>query len=728
MKTRQPDFAFILFRLAAIGAFILLAATCGAPVAVSQPATQPAHPAAPAASPTSPEPKPTPKPAADWLPADLAPISAQNAAQVRLLAELPADIPPFYHFSADGSRLAVGHSDGIELYDTISGDLLQHIPATLPRCAYGSRRAFRLNADGSFIALLNGQNVEVWQAGGGKLYEAPYTSAISAGLPFCGAELPQLALSPDGRLLAQSGMDYSRKTVKRYFRVVHIPDNQTVYEWSGSNDDMHGDLYAFYGLGFSAEGALLQTFDARRFSYGSGEEYTAFRFWDAADWQEVDRADARVAAGFPAGSLRFTLSSEDRLRALSRVSGDLLSDFAMPGCRWDAPCEARFSPDGLTLLAASRAQPAALHMAGVLYDAAVRIQLPGGAAEPVALGLARDLESALPADGGQVLDAASITGSPTLPLWWTFDDAFSGLHASADGAPWFMPLAARTAAGPACPFCNACTLDLEGGTVTCTEGLPISATSRLFTRLQDGQVLLFRKQADGETPLGALSLPVEVNPANARVRLLGYAAAEDALFYCVDENARQYGCFIYNNASQSVLAAPADITGLRLAEAAGKAAFVDRSLNAMFIYDLASGKLTRKYPYQARAYPVNPLYNANQSRLLYVIQNPSNASDLSVETLDALTGKSYGRVSLRKAGVTQPTAFETSPDGALWFFADAQGNVSILGEKGVLIARIEAHNDAIIGMALHPSLRWLATLGADNTIRVWGIASSSPLP
>ena len=101
-----------------------------------------------------------------------------------------------------------------------------------------------------------------------------------------------------------------------------------------------------------------------------------------------------------------------------------------------------------------------------------------------------------------------------------------------------------------------------------------------------------------------------------------------------------------------------DISFLRLSPDGSKAAFINRSVNALFTYDLSLKTLARKSSYQARAYPVNPVFSPDGKNLFYIIQNLNNATDLSVETLDAATGKITDRVSLKKAGVTAPTFFQ----------------------------------------------------------------------
>jgi len=206
------------------------------------------------------------------------------------------------------------------------------------------------------------------------------------------------------------------------------------------------------------------------------------------------------------------------------------------------------------------------------------------------------------------------------------------------------------------------------------------------------------------------------------VRILGYAQAQQILFYCADESQRQAGCFIYDTSLNETMETPEDISYLRFSGDGLTAAFFNRTDNALFLYDLPSKKLTRKSPYQSRSTPVNAVFSKNGTIFQYVIQYQNNVNDHSVETLDAETWKSYGRTSLKKAGVVSPTVFLESEDGRLWVFAGRSGEVWLLSaDKGVLLHRFQAHLDDIIGMALAPDGTWLLTMGENGILKFWGI-------
>ncbi|MDP2966009.1 MAG: hypothetical protein Q8N39_08260 [Pelolinea sp.] len=653
------------------------------------------------------------------LPNSLINISLDNLQDISELASVFPYFPPYYQFSNDELRVAIGDMQKIEIWDVAAEKIISSIPASLPDCDFGFDRYFRLNADGAYIALVNSQTIQVWQVGGGLIYENPLFSGFASNAHTCGADLPELALSPDGKLLAVSGMDYSRTSVKRYFRVIDILSNKVLYEWDGKNGALHGNLYTFYGLGFSDDGKLLQTFDPARFIRSKEDVYMAFRFWSVGDWQEVESNLQLVSASFQPGQLLFPWSDSGVIEIRSKVTAELSAKINVEGCIWDSPCETRFSPDGKRAVVLNHAgekfqfKNDTLHPSIFIWDLTKNQEIRNES------GLFRDLEGVLAQDDGKLLGADRDKGSPG---WWTFKDHFAGLQVTGDGKITFMPLAANSNGSQDCQFCATCSVDSEMGEITCSKGLIDSEGERIYLNEEGGQFVLARQSGNKENIIGEIALPKLADPSKTRVRLLGYSMMLQTLFYCVDENLRQAGCFIYDPYLKKVVAAPEDISYLRLSPDGLKAAFIDRTVNALFFYDLSTKILTRKYPYQARAFPVNPVFSTDGTTLFYVIKNLNNANGLSVEALDIQTAKSSGRVSLKKAGITSPTVFSVSTDGTFWTIAGRSGEVSMLSpENGMMLHRWQAHTDEIIGMAVASDQKWLLTMGENGIFKFWGV-------
>ena len=665
---------------------------------------------------------PTPA-SAFTLPQNLRPISAENAQAIHELASVYPYFPPYYHFSNDGVRYATGDMQKVEIRETATGELVSSIPAVLPDCDFGFDRYFRLNMDGTFIALVNGQSIQVWQSGGGLIYESPILRELTSNAPACGADLPELSLSPDGRLLAISGIAYAKTSARRYFRVVDVRANEILYEWDGAKGDLHGNFYTFYGLGFSDDGLMLQTFDPTRFIRTEGEVHKAFRFWSVENWQEVEAADDTVLQRFKPGQLLFPSSDSGQIVVLSRITGKISSRIPMDDCLWDAPCETRISDDGALALVLDPAAGQFLYKNDALNASITIWDLAENKEVGRESGVFRDLESVLIKDDGNLARADQAgNGNMGSPVWWTFRDNFTGLQTDADGTISFTPMSAAAESSQSCQFCAVCSIDTEKGAIECSQGITDNEDGRITLKSEGGEFSAIRQDETGETILGELVLPEAADKSKTRVRLLGYSLPHQTLFYCADEAQRQKSCFIYDPYQKEIIEKVKDISYLRLSADGRTAAFFNRTVNALFHYDLSSKILTRKSPYQSRGYPVNAVFSSDGKMFQYIIQNLNNTSDLSVETLDAETWKSYGRTSIRKAGVISPTVFLESGDGRMWAFAGKSGEAWLLSpDKGVLLHRFQAHLDDIIGMALAPDSTWLLTMGENGILKFWGI-------
>ena len=157
-------------------------------------------------------------------------ISIDNASDLLLKEKIYPFFPEIVHIASGGHIAAVGDLSGIRIIDLDSGIVLMQVDAALPVCNFGMGRYFQLNYDGSFIAVATYKAVQVWQVGGGIVYEALYDNNHTLDSSVCGADIPQMALSPDGMLLAVSGMRFSATEVESYFRVIDILKNTNVFE------------------------------------------------------------------------------------------------------------------------------------------------------------------------------------------------------------------------------------------------------------------------------------------------------------------------------------------------------------------------------------------------------------------------------------------------------------------------------------------------------------------
>ena len=265
-------------------------------------------------------------------------ISVDNVSDLVLQENIYPFFPEIVHLASSGRIAAVGDLYGIRIIDLDSGSVLMQVDATLPMCNFGMDRYFQLNYDGAFIAVATNKAIQVWQVGGGIVYEEAYINNHTLDTSVCGMDIPQMALSPDGMLLAESGMRFSAAEVRSYFRVVDILKNKTIFEWDGKSESPNGQFYAFPGLGFSSDGKVLQTFDPSRFNNNSEEFHTAFRFWSTESWRELDSSSRAVTSAFDKGELQFGVIKNDSISVFSKRNGVRLETIEVDGCGWENPC------------------------------------------------------------------------------------------------------------------------------------------------------------------------------------------------------------------------------------------------------------------------------------------------------------------------------------------------------------------------------------------------------
>ncbi len=672
------------------------------------------------------EPSPVPTQAA--LPDGLEEITAENSDAVRQLAAILPDFPPYEMISPDGRVGARANLDGIDVFEMDSGKLAAHIDVALPNCQYGWDRYFSFNQDGSFIAVAGRDAIQVWQVGGGLIYESPYSLQNSNDTDTCGAEIPQLALSPDAGLLAVSGVTLTRNSADAYFRVVATLQNQVLYEWDGNRDSLHGDLYSFRGLGFSTDASELQTFDASRYYAFSGEEYQAFRFWSVDDWQELPRNTDVINKFRKTGQL-YVLQGEETLQLKSRLDGQVRASLADTGCTRAQPCDARLSPQAATVALLDTSKDTLNYHREVL---ATRMQVwdwQSGEMLSQADVFTRNLDSVLPAEDGGYLTTANLAEEGIAPLsWWTSFSNFDGLFGSSNMVT-FKPQVIGYKTEGNCYYCGTCSLNLADLRISCQNEFfnPENDPWEVITK--DGQICL---QSTDESDSFDLRLPAETQP-DWDLRLAGFSEKYQTAFYCLDEQGRSQICAVYSGGNIDKLTEVEDIYGLRFSPDGSTAAYIDRREKALFLLNLETGKLTKMDAYQSRAWFVNPAFalpntqaetgkeTEAEAEMVYVIQNLNDESILSLEWVDGARTKVLRRSTLDTA-LGQPSALSLGAENGLVAIGTQDGKIFLLeSEKGKQVASWQAGASRIIGLVFVRADEMLVSLDEQGTIRIWGV-------
>jgi hypothetical protein len=626
----------------------------------------------------------------------------------------------------------------VRLIERASGEVITSIPAEMPECQFSGERYMSLSEDGTFIALVTRSAVQVWQAGGGLLYEAPYSRRFSTDAGTCGMDMPRLAISPDGRLLAVSGMEYTRDSLTRFFRVVDTLANEAVFEWDGSPDTMHGSLDAAPGLGFSRDGLYIQTFDALRFALSGSATGSAFRFWSAGTWEEVSSADSELAKSYSPGELLFALHSADGLEVRSKTGG--AQSVRLPGapCSLLYPCQMRFSPDGSQAVLLSTLAGEIPFRDALLADRLIRVDMRSSELLEGPAGLFRDLEGVLVSDDGRITLAMPVD-APGIPAgaWWMRPEGSDGLRPAPEGEllftpqVYFLPGEDSDSLAQPCLYCAFCRLGKPWSAPDCRPGLADDQGGWIsLARDAEGLMLL---DEDGNA-LGELPLPADLADwlPNAypggttghglSVRPLGYSREYQTAFYCLELDQRAAGCLVADVGSGTLVREMEAFSHLRFSSDGQTAALFDGQAYQLALVDMESGRLTARSAFQARVYPAPAYFFADGGTVAFLIQDLNDRTAFWLELAAADGSRALGRISLREAGLADPIVLGADPGERLWLIGERGGRVLLLDfESGAPLHEWQAHAGEMTGMAFAAEGRLLVSMGADGLLRLWGI-------
>ncbi len=639
-------------------------------------------------------------------------IDQQNVRELQELAVIYPYFPAYDQISPNGRTGAVGGLNGIDILDITSGDLIDQIPVELPVSDFGLERYFQLNHDGSFIAIATKNEIQVWQIGGGLIFIKSYSREFNTTASIFGADIPQLALSPDGTLLAVSGIDFSAAEVEQYFQVIDILKNTIIYDWNGSDDDLHGKLYEYPALGFSADGNVIQTFDPVRYAPLSGSAHSAFRFWSTDDWRELDPFADIVQNAFDPEGLLFALHSDLGLTIRDRSNGKEEYNLERTGCSFDYPCSVELSNNTKFGAIIDYTQETLIYRRDLI---AKEFQIwdleKGERIGTYPLG-SRNLDGVQINDNGSYIVMQQGSGeSEAGSVWWTSATNFAGL-AEFKNRIIFSPLSIGLDTSD-CYYCGTCQLDLDEMQVVCREDY-VSQEGNAY-QLETGK-------SEKETSTEELiSLPVEIGQG-VTARVLGITDKWRKAFYCEDQNQRQQQCVFYDMDDEAALNVREDIYALRFSPEGDYAIFIDRLEKALYVTDLETGKLSEINAYQSRAWPVNPAFTNNGTELVYMIQNNTAKDVLSLEWVNAEGGRVLRRSNLETGLVGSPSALAWEAEKALVAVGNTDGWIYMMGqEKGKLQHSWHAENEAIIGIYFTWEGKLLISLSKTGIIRFWGV-------
>ncbi len=650
------------------------------------------------------------------IPDHLIEITAENAHSLEKVETLLPEFLDYLEISTDGRIGARADLNGVEVLELDTGKILSQIPLEVPNCDYGMQRYSYLNRDGTYLAVVTTQEIQVWQVGGGLIHTSEYSMQYPNNRA-CGAEMPQLALSPDGHLLAIKGVSVSRSTAQEYFRIIDVLKNEILYEWDGSPDALHGDLIGFHALGFSADGKILQTFDASRFFAESGTAYESFRFWDLTDFKELDRQTIEVRTAFLPGETLFALQAGESLKILSRISGVVQATIIDSGCSNDFPCELFYSPQGLYALALDFNSNPQLFRGNLIGTRLTLWNLKTNRKVVDQNVLLRNLDGVRVTDEGLFLVVP--VNSENGLTWWEPAYYFAGMLNIPNVGITFSPYHAGALTDSNCYQCSTCFLSWENQTFDCRPVFINQAGQSIALHLKEGHWQLYLDDPDTGSSGYPKELPQSIE-SDLQVRYLGLAQSPPILFYCLDKEMRQQSCFILNTEDDQVLAEHEDIYALRFSADGSQAAFIDREQNSLFLLDLQNQKQRRVAAYQARAVDINPVFLADTLDLLYMVQNQNNKNFFSLDWVNAVNGKVKRRLSLDETSLFQPSVLAFI-EKELIAIGEKNGQIHLFNLEGKWIHSWQAHSSPLVGLIFDAHEKTIVSLDENGSIYFWGV-------
>jgi hypothetical protein len=236
----------------------------------------------------------------------------------------------------------------------------------------------------------------------------------------------------------------------------------------------------------------------------------------------------------------------------------------------------------------------------------------------------------------------------------------------------------------------------------------------------DSEYWLVKHNPDGEGPIGKLSLQPNGDPESQRMRLAGYSEDHQTAFYCLDVDFRPQKCVI-DDIGSGRLEEFDNLSFLRITPDNRSAVFLDSTAKSLFLYDLESGRLTRKSHYQAKAAMVNPVFSEDGLLLYYLVENLNRPGIFSVEIMDVESQKILKRIPL-EGKIESPIAFALNRTEEIWIIATKYGSIQFFSpENGKALKEWDTEQDKIVGLTFDDRDKLLISLDSTGLMKFWGV-------
>ena len=647
-------------------------------------------------------------------------ISIDNASDLILQEKIYPFFPEIVHIASSGRIVAVGDLSGIRIIDLDSGSVLMQVDAVLPVCNFGMDRYFQLNYDGTFFAVATNTTVQVWQVGGGIVYEAPYLNDHTLDPSVCGADIPQIALSPDGILMAESGIRFSATEVESYFRIVDILENTIIFEQDGESESPNGQFYTFPGLGFSSDGKVLQTFDPSRFNNNSDDFHTAFRFWSTENWRELNPSSKSVTNAFDKGELQFGVTINDSITVFSKKNGVKLETIEVDGCGWENPCPMEFSPDGSKMAVLLKDEPLmykresmSTHLA--VYDLFYSRMIDDNST------VMRNLDGLLVRDDGEIIgyDIIPPDGKST---WWTYTDDFTGFKVIDEKTIAFTPQVTDYRNQPQSAYSGSCQIHTDDFEIECSDTFSFQDSITVTVDKKENGFTIIDTTPGKNAILAEIKNPTGEPGDSWQFKLLDYIQKTGTGFFCLDRNLRVETCVIMDFLNNEILHEQIDLEGFQYSQKNGTAAFINKEEKSLYLFNDDTDTLRKMRTYRAVSLPIKPAFLSGGSELIYMVQSISESENIYFERIDTNLGKVIRRYDIDGLQTKGISSISASGKEELWAASDISGNVFIIDPEEESVTHVfRGVEEEIVDMVFNLDGKTLLMMGKSGRIHIWAV-------
>jgi len=647
------------------------------------------------------------------VPTQIGPLPAltgSNVANLHVSAKILPFFPPHATISGNHEVFALGDLNGVHVYNTSRQDKLMTIDAELPDCRFGLDTYLALDHAGEFIAFTTNTGIEVWQIGGGRIFQSPFIHGKTLDPLTCGLDIPQIALSPQGKLLAESGLGAGGEEYGDYFRVTDVTNNSVVYSWNDDTEKPFGQLQTFQTLGFSSDGRVLHTFDPFNFQPNANNGNESFLFWSTENWRSVASESSFVRGSFNPEVFFYSISDAGFVKIFDKASNLEVAVVESEGCNKEYPCNVIFSPDGSKFGILKQTGEIQYKRETLITSIDIYDLNQAKKRNSIEILLRNKNGIRLENNGDIILAQHPISDNPT---WWTHTAYLNRLFNVGDETIGFIPQVIDVFADNP-PYAGTCQIDNLNDTLSCAAGVRQSdGTILSIEQISGGFVLL-----DGDQSIAQVKYPAGSGQDLWQIRLKAYNQHTGAGYFCLDRNLREETCVVMNFLDKRIILEQIDLFGFIQSTENDLSIFIDRDKKELNIFYEESNRSVQMRSYQAIAYSAKPALVAGGDRAFYIVQNVEN-KNLYLEEISLQDAKVIKRYDFGFLSDINPTVIAVNGPADLLAVGDDTGSIYFLDlSTSELVHNMVVTNTDVVDLIFSGDDKRLVVMDAAGKISI----------